>query len=113
MISEDELARHCIMGDCWLSIENKVYDVSSFQHPGGKQILIDNSGRDATREFLDIGHKNADQHMPDLYVGELDVPSAEDRYATIDNEDDDKTPMAYYVVGSVLLVMILKILGVF
>ena len=28
----------------WLLIENKVYDVTNFKHPGGKQILLQNAG---------------------------------------------------------------------
>jgi cytochrome b involved in lipid metabolism len=30
----EEISEHCIAGDLWLLIGNKVYDVSSFKHPG-------------------------------------------------------------------------------
>lgn len=103
------------MGDCWLAIENKIYDVSNFQHPGGRQILIDNSGRDATREFLDIGHKNADQHMPELLIGELDSHDVKDRYAATTNKEEleyKSTPIYYYILGAILIIVLLKILEI-
>ena len=28
----------------WLLIDSKVYDVTNFKHPGGKQILLQNAG---------------------------------------------------------------------
>ena len=36
----DEIFEHNTKDSCWLLIENKVYDVTQFKHPGGKQILL-------------------------------------------------------------------------
>ena len=36
----EEIADHNTANDLWLLIGNKVYDVSNFKHPGGKEILI-------------------------------------------------------------------------
>lgn len=55
-------------------IDKKVYDVTSFllEHPGGDDILLDSSGRDATREFEDVGHSGeARAQLAELMVGEL------------------------------------------
>lgn len=55
-------------------IDGKVYDVTSFlmEHPGGDDILIDASGRDATREFEDVGHSGeARAQLADLQLGKL------------------------------------------
>lgn len=55
-------------------IDSKVYDVTSFleEHPGGEDILIDSSGRDATREFEDVGHSGeARFQLQELFVGDL------------------------------------------
>ena len=54
----------------WLLIDNKVYDVTKFNHPGKMITLLNNAGQDATTQFEDIGHKNADKYMPDLLIGE-------------------------------------------
>ncbi len=55
----NEIADHNQPNDLWLLINNKVYDVSNFKHPGntistlynaigGKEILVQNAGMDAT-----------------------------------------------------------------
>lgn len=55
-------------------IDNKVYDVTKFleEHPGGEDILLDSSGRDATREFEDVGHSaEARAQLDDLRIGDV------------------------------------------
>lgn len=66
----DEIFSHNTKESCWLLIDNKVYDVTNFNHPGRMPILIANSGMDATTQFEDIGHKNAHKYMDDLCIGE-------------------------------------------
>jgi cytochrome b involved in lipid metabolism len=48
----DDVAKHSSADDCWLVIEDKVYEVSSYvsKHPGGKEI-IRGCGKDATVLF--------------------------------------------------------------
>jgi len=52
--SLDEVAEHDNRDDCWLAIEGKVYDVTSFVggglHPGGL-IILQGCGKDATAMF--------------------------------------------------------------
>lgn len=55
-------------------IHDKVYDVTRFleDHPGGEDILVESSGRDATREFEDVGHSaDARAQLDDLYIGDV------------------------------------------
>lgn len=62
-------------------IDSKVYDVTPFllEHPGGDDILLDCSGRDATREFEDVGHsQEARAQLEDLVIGELREPTEEE-----------------------------------
>ena len=71
VFTPDEVARHNKDGDCWIIVENVVYDVSSFLpvchcsymadslrltyptqlHPGGKTVVLSRSGKDVTKEF--------------------------------------------------------------
>lgn len=63
-------------------IDSKVYDVTEFldDHPGGEDILIDSSGRDATREFEDVGHsQEARGQLSDLCIGKLREATEEEK----------------------------------
>ncbi|MEM5948106.1 cytochrome b5-like heme/steroid binding domain-containing protein [Spirochaetia bacterium 38H-sp] len=48
----EEVKQHADAGECWLVIDDKVYDLTEFvnMHPGGKAIL-QGCGKDATRLF--------------------------------------------------------------
>ena len=68
-----DIFEHNTKESCWLLIDNNVYDVTNFKHPGGKQILLQNAGQDATTQFEDIGHsKKAFEEMEQLIVGTFD-----------------------------------------
>ena len=49
-----EVAKHSKPDDCWLTVNETVYDVSKFmnEHPGGKKTLSDAAGKDATALFM-------------------------------------------------------------
>lgn len=53
--SYEEVTRHNKEGDTWVIHGGKVYDVSNFleRHPGGKDILLNNSGQDVTSTMND------------------------------------------------------------
>ncbi|AQK79455.1 Cytochrome B5 isoform D [Zea mays] len=56
----------------------EVYDVTKFleDHPGGDDVLLSSTGKDATDDFEDVGgHSNTARAMMDEYlVGEVDDP---------------------------------------
>ncbi|XP_021893369.1 cytochrome b5-like [Carica papaya] len=71
----EDLANHKSRGSCWLLIHGKVYDVTSFmeEHPGGEEVLLAATGRDATDDFEDVGHSDeARALMPNMYIGDID-----------------------------------------
>eukprot|EP00884_Botryococcus_braunii_P009532 jgi/Botrbrau1/18580/Bobra.0367s0023.1 len=72
----EEVARHKLVDDCWIILDGKVYDVSSYveEHPGGAAILR-NAGADSTRGFHGPQHPDrVFDIIDDFCIGRL-VPS--------------------------------------
>ena len=78
-ISVSELAeKNDPTEQCWMAIDNKVYDLTDFHHihPGGQMILQAYYGLDATRSFVKV-HKNRldiDAFKDMYYIGRLHLP---------------------------------------
>ncbi|KAG6414651.1 hypothetical protein SASPL_122024 [Salvia splendens] len=94
-----EVSEHNNSKDCWLVVGGKVYDVTKFldDHPGGDDILINATGKDATEDFDDIRHSpSAMTKMEEFLVGEIDVYTipAKKAYAPPKQPhyNQDKTP---------------------
>jgi len=73
-----EVAKHNSPSDCWMVINNKVYDVTSFlnAHPGGAGTMIPYCGKEASQAFAtkDIGRphsSSAAAMLVSYYVGNL------------------------------------------
>jgi fatty acid desaturase/predicted heme/steroid binding protein len=81
----EELSRHNSEHDCWVAVDGKVYDITSWLpvHPGGKDMLLFSAGRDITNLFESyhpFTNKPA-QVLAKYYVG--DISSTEfPRYTT-------------------------------
>jgi cytochrome b involved in lipid metabolism len=88
----------------------QVYDVTKFleHHPGGDDVLISATGKDATNDFEDVGH-SVDAHnlMKDFEIGEVDIASMPEvityKPATSPEYNHDKS--------SAFIIKILHILG--
>ena len=74
-----EVATHNSEKDCWMAIENKVYNVTEFipKHPGGKAI-IGGCGKDATTLFNERPTNSKGPHpaqakamLEGFYIGDL------------------------------------------
>ena len=77
-LTAEIIALHNIQSDCWLIINNKVYDVTSYIpiHPGGQQKIISSCGKDATITFQTQGGQgshssNAWNLLNGFYIGNL------------------------------------------
>ena len=68
------IAGHATQTDCWMAIEGKVYNVTSFisDHPGGERIL-EGCGKDATALFQSVQKHipEAIELLPTYYIGDL------------------------------------------
>lgn len=79
--SLEEIATHSSESDCWMAINEKVYDVTSFisGHPGGKAI-IKGCGKDATTLFMERPTNSKGPHpkqamelLPKFEIGSLKI----------------------------------------
>ncbi|KAH0456549.1 hypothetical protein IEQ34_014456 [Dendrobium chrysotoxum] len=72
----DDVSKHSATKDCWLIIHGKVYDVTPFMddHPGGDEVLLAATKKDATNDFEDVGHSNPARDLMDKYcIGKIDA----------------------------------------
>lgn len=74
----DEVSKHASEDDCWLLIDEKVYDVTGFTaHPGGEAILegcgIDSTALYETRPMGSGTPHSAGAHegLKNFYIGNL------------------------------------------
>ena len=67
-----DVAKHATAADCWLAIDGKVYNVTSFipNHPGGEAILR-GCGKDASDMFNSRHGERAKALLPSFYIGDL------------------------------------------
>lgn len=74
VVTVEDLATHNKPEDLWIAVHGRVFDVTKFaaEHPGGKKVLLNVGGKDATAQF-DQFHKleTLKKYGPQLYVGKL------------------------------------------
>jgi cytochrome b involved in lipid metabolism len=77
--SPEEVLQHSSASDCWVVLNEWVYDITQYLdfHPGGKSILLSVAGRDCTAQF--------NKYHPwvnfDRVIGKLSVGKAAKRVA--------------------------------
>ncbi|KAI8140103.1 cytochrome b5 [Fennellomyces sp. T-0311] len=112
----EEVQKHNSPTDLWMIIHNKVYDITDFvqEHPGGEEVLIDETGKDATEAFEDIGHSDEAREMLEkYYIGEVDEKSRtpEKSYSTLRAgelpEDEKKGSILRFLVPAVAVAGVL------
>lgn len=60
VLTLNEIAKHNSVNDCWLIINNNVYEATNYinNHPGGAKNIISFCGQEATNAFATKGKKN-------------------------------------------------------
>merc|ERR1712224_254386 len=75
VLTAEEVSHHKTADDCWVILNNKVYDVTNFlgDHPGGKKAIMVYAGKDATEEFEMLHASNVLKKYlaPEACIGEL------------------------------------------
>merc|ERR1740130_2172034 len=75
MYSMEEVKLHNKEEDMWMVVYGEVYDVTAFSddHPGGPEILSENSGIDATEAFEEVFHSAAArEQIKQFHIGSLE-----------------------------------------
>jgi len=71
-ITLEELSKHRVQDDAWMSYKGRVYDVSGWNgHPGGS-VIFTHAGDDFTDIFAAFHSPTAIKHMEQFYIGDLD-----------------------------------------
>lgn len=68
-----EVAKHNTKGDCWIILDNRVYDITRFidRHPGGVGPVVNMAGKDATDVFDNYHQDRVYRTMlPTYLIGE-------------------------------------------
>lgn len=75
LYSMEEVKQHNKEDDMWMVIYGQIYDVSKFKddHPGGPEIMQENSGVDATEAFEEVFHSSAArEQLKEFHIGSLE-----------------------------------------
>lgn len=91
-IDLDEFLKHNSKEDCWIAINNKIYDVTDFipNHPGGESPLITHAGYDATKIYEKLHPKGTiekflpEENFKGFLIG--DAPKLESDYNSDDSD---------------------------
>lgn len=71
-----QVAQHCCLESCWIIVGDKIYDVTAYiqHHPGGRELLLEYGGYDATDIFLNKPHSDkAKNELETLLCGRLTI----------------------------------------
>ncbi len=69
-----EVASHNTEESLWIIVDSKVYDLTKFVkfHPGGKYVLVDVAGKDATKVFFDMHRADVLKKYDRFRIGSIE-----------------------------------------
>lgn len=72
-LTKSEVAKHSIKNDCYIIVNNKVYNISSYfgSHPGGDSIMLSNCGKETSVVFSAIHSNSAWDLLSKYLIGNL------------------------------------------
>lgn len=110
LISMEEVSQHnSLQKGIWVAIEGQVYDITTFvnSHPGGKNVILKNAGKDVTELYMPVHPANAIEEnlKPSQCLGQVDPSTVKVKQDGPESEKDRKRREAREnlpVVGSLL-----------
>ncbi|EGP90919.1 unnamed protein product [Zymoseptoria tritici ST99CH_3D1] len=76
LLSTQEISKHDSAQDCWLVIDEAVWDCTAFanSHPGGSSLILNYAGRDATKAYSEVHSPSIvrESLSPEYFKGNLD-----------------------------------------
>ncbi|KAK8701956.1 hypothetical protein V6N13_020331 [Hibiscus sabdariffa] len=93
-----------------------VYNVTEFleDHPGGDEVLLKATGKNASDDFKDVGHSSSARAMMDeFYVGDIDTSTVptQTNYAPPIQPHFEQDKTSYFVAKLLQFLVPLLILG--
>ncbi|KAI3929882.1 hypothetical protein MKW98_004036 [Papaver atlanticum] len=113
----EEASKHNTKQDCWLILDGKVYNVTKYldDHPGGDDVLVHATGRDAIEDFDFVGHSESARELMETYlIGELDPSSVLQEKATTtrqqqqqhtDQKSTESSAFTYWFISLAIIVI--------
>ncbi|PYI04312.1 hypothetical protein BO78DRAFT_398985 [Aspergillus sclerotiicarbonarius CBS 121057] len=84
LLSARQISQHKTSEDCWIVVDNQVWDVTDFleDHPGGSTIILKYAGRDATTAYSEVHAPSIIKtHLPpERHMGTLDESTITDEW---------------------------------
>ncbi|ASJ12677.1 cytochrome b5 domain-containing protein [Thermococcus thioreducens] len=76
VLTLEEVAKHSSENDCWVVVENRVYNVTSLidTHPGGRDAILKYCGTNATEVFFLEHNQNDYEALQAYYIGTINGP---------------------------------------
>ncbi|XP_067945697.1 uncharacterized protein [Watersipora subatra] len=123
MITTEQLAQHVTRDSLWITVNNKVYDVTKWakHHPGGEAALMNVGGRDAT-DLMNQFHRPEvwKKRINNWYIGELvqaspltEGPSIAEDFRKLGRWIEDngwyRADKSYYIMKMSALVCMLSV----
>jgi L-lactate dehydrogenase (cytochrome) len=91
-----EVAQHNTPESCWVVLNGKVYDLTSFyaEHPGGASLITKNAGKDASALFNPVHPKDIVERLlpPDVCVGILDTSTVDPEKDVVAGQPESEKP---------------------
>jgi L-lactate dehydrogenase (cytochrome) len=103
LISAASVQSHRRQDDCWIVVEDKVYDMTRFarEHPGGADVIYIYAGKDATKAYLEVHESSLikSELRPEEHIGSLDPATSfpDEAPSKPNSKEIEKPPLETFI----------------